>query len=294
MGTALRSLSPRLRADAMLLTTAIIWGSAFVAQRVVAVETNVFIYNGLRFFVGALALTPLLRREKSASSQGLWGVVGVGAILFAAAAFQQFGLRYTTAGNAGFITGLYVVFIPLFLAMGTRRLPAPVVWGASSTAVLGLFLLSTGGELQVNPGDALELAGAALWALHVIWVGRLVRTIPVVRLSVGQYLVCGALNLAVGLLSDPAPWGGMLAASWSILYVGLFSVGIGYTFQAAGQREAPPADAAILLNGEAVFAAMFGWLLLDERLTGVQILGAALIFAAMLLAQAPRLRRNRT
>jgi drug/metabolite transporter (DMT)-like permease len=282
----------RLKADLTLLVVALVWGSAFVVQRIAAVEVGIFLFNGLRFLVGALALLPLAwitarrqRRLPALQSQELAGVALLGVLLFTAAALQQWGLQYTTAGNAGFITGLYVVFVPIFLAFGWQRWPRPAVWPAALLAAVGLFLLSTEGHFALAFGDSLELAGAVIWAFHVILIGHLVQRMEVLYLAVGQYVVCGLLSLLVGAFSETGMLAGLAAGWWAILYTGLLSVGLGYTLQAIGQKVAPPADAAILLSAEAAFAALFGWLILQETLTPLQILGCLLIFSGMLLAQ---------
>ncbi len=291
----------RLQAAGVLLLVSLIWGSAFVAQRIAAQQAGIFFFNGLRFLLGALVLLPLYFRRNPRRSpnqptfpsdrQQLAGVALAGSLLFLGAAFQQWGLRYTTAGNAGFITGLYVVLIPVFLALGWRRWPRPIVWMAALMAAAGLYFLSTGGKLAFNAGDGLELLGAVMWAFHVILIGSLVRKLSVLLLAIGQYAVCGALNLFAGLLFEmqPAILSGLIEAWWAVLYTGVLSVGLGYTLQAAAQRVAAPADAAIILSSEAVFAAAFGWLLIGEALAPLQILGCVLMLASMLLAQLPAL-----
>jgi drug/metabolite transporter (DMT)-like permease len=276
----------RLRADLALLLVAIVWGSAFAAQRLAADQINAFIFNGLRFLLGALVLLPLTWHRWKRIDRREWiGVALVGSVLFAGAAFQQLGLRYTTAANAGFVTGLYVVLIPLILALGWREPPRRVIWPASLLAATGMFLLSTGGTISLKLGDVLELAGACMFAMHVILIGILVRKVDVLQLAVSQYLVCGSLSMLVGLGLGGSSSGSLASAWWAIAYTGIFSVGLGYTLQARSQKIAPPADAAILLSLEAVFAALFGWLLLDERLSALQLLGCGLMFSAMLLAQ---------
>jgi len=282
------SQAQRLKADSLLLLAAFIWGISFVAQRVAALNMGVYAFTGLRFLLGALVLLPFAWRRSSFShlrGRDLQGILMAGLLLFGGAALQQSGMRFTTASNAGFITGLYVVFIPLILVIGGLERPRRAVWLAAICAAAGLFLLSTGGQFRLAPGDALVLVSAVLWASHVIWVGRLVQRLDPLEIAIGQYLVCGGLGLVVSLLSE----GNVLpqaAAAWvAVLYTGLFSVAIGYTLQLVGQRVAPPADAAILLNLEAVVAALTGWLVLDERLSAVQLLGCGLILAGMLLAQ---------
>jgi drug/metabolite transporter (DMT)-like permease len=282
----------RLQADLALLSVAAIWGSAFVVQRLAAVEVGVYLFNGLRFLLAALVLAPLAAtrvltgpKMPGISRRSLPGVVLVGLLLAGAAALQQAGLQYTTAGNAGFITGLYVVLIPVFLALFWRQRLRRTIWLAALLAVIGLYLLSTGGELRLNRGDLLELAGAVLWALHVIFTGRLVQRLDVLHFAVGQYLVCGLVSLALGLIFEAQTLPALVEYSWAIAYAGLISVGLGYTLQAVGQRIAPPADAAILLSLEAVFAALAGWIFLGEILTPLQLLGCGVMLAGMLLAQ---------
>ena len=281
----------RLKADLTLLLAATIWGTAFVAQRTAAQSSGVFLFNGLRFLLGALVLLPFVIRERSThppktlQRQDLAGILVAGLLLFTAGTLQQMGLQYTTAGNAGFITGLYVVFIPIFLAVVSKQNLRGTTWAASLLAALGLFLLSTGGRMRLALGDALVLASAVMFALHVIWIGRLVQRMDVLPLAAGQYLVTAVVSLGIGALVEfdlPA----VITNAWlPILYTGIFSIGLGYTLQAIGQRLAPPADAAILLCMEAPIAAISGWLLLGESLAAIQLAGAGLMLAGMLLAQ---------
>lgn len=286
----------RLKADLYLLLTALIWGSAFVAQRVAALSMGAYLFNGLRFLVGALVLLPLVwrkpRRDGWLNRRDGLGIAIAGLLLFIGISFQQVGLRYTTASNAGFITGLYVVFIPLIIAigwtgrrLGKTRLPRPSVWLASFLAAAGLFLLSTQGHLQLAPGDKLVLVCAVLFAFHVIWIGQLVQHLDVLHVAIGQSLVCGLLSLAVAFFAEGGAFPQGFTAWWAIAYTGILSAGVGYTLQAVGQRVAPAADAAIILSMEAVFAALSGWLVLGERLSALQLLGCGLMLAAMILAQ---------
>lgn len=279
----------RLGADLTLLLVAAIWGSAFVAQRVAAQQVGTYLFNGLRFLLAVLVMLPLARvntsRAQRITRRDWLAVALAGLMLFLGATFQQLGLRHTTAGNAGFITGLYVVLIPIMLAVVGRQRPRRQVWVASLLAAGGLFLLSTGGTLRLAPGDALELFGAFMWALHVIWIGKLVQRLPVMPLAIGQNLACGLLSLGASALSENNTLQ-MLGSAWfPLIYTGIFSIGVGYTLQASAQRLAPPADAAIILSLEAVFAALGGWLWLDERLTALQLVGCALMMGGMLLAQ---------
>jgi drug/metabolite transporter (DMT)-like permease len=298
----------RLWADLALLMVALIWGVAFVIQRIAAAEVQAFVFNGIRFLVGALVILPFaftraVRRagpgEMGWKTGGLMprkylpGVLLAGLLLASGAAFQQIGLKYTTASNAGFITGLYVVLIPIFLTFGGRRKPPrPVVWIAALLSAFGLFLLSTGGQIQVNRGDILVMFSAVFWAFHVILIDWMVQRVEVMQFAVGQYLVCGLASLGLGLYLEPGALQPALS-NWRLLaYMGVISVGIGYTLQAAGQRVAPPADTAIILSMEAVFAALGGWLFLGESLAPLQLLGCGIILLGMLLAKSEVILRQ--
>jgi len=290
------AVTPRLRADLLLFLAAVIWGTAFVAQRLASASIGAFSFNGLRFLLAALVLLPFaLRAWKPPGTKGWAGMGLLGVLLVVAAAFQQLGIAYTTAANAGFITGLYVVLIPIFLSIFWRQPPRTALWPAALLAGAGMFLLSTGGRLTpLNQGDALELAGAVVWAFQVIVLGKLVRFIPPVQAAAGMNLVCGVISLGVGLAVEGPLLPALAQSAWAVAYTGVFSVAIGFTLQAIGQKEAPPADAAILLSLEALFAALFGWLLLNELLTWVQWSGCMLMLAGMLLAQWDAFRSNET
>lgn len=276
----------RLTADLMLLAAALAWGSTFVPCKIAAASLDLFLFNGLRFLVGAvLVLTITGRRIRSLSRREIGGGILVGLVLFAAAAFQQAGLSFTTAGKAGFITGLYVVLVPFLLTVVWRQWPGWAAWGASVLAAVGLFLLSAEGRLVLAPGDSLVLLGAALYALHVILIGQMVRWADPLRLATVQFLACGLTNLPLGLTVGRASLIQLPSAWWAIVYTAVFSIGVGYTFQTIAQRHAPPTDAAVILSLEAVFAAVFGWLLLGEYLTFIQLVGCGLMLSGMLLAQ---------
>ncbi len=280
-----------LQSDLLLLLTATIWGFAFVAQRLGMAHVGPFTFNGVRFALGALALLPLIARNRAGGwrpalplRRVLLGGGVVGAVLFGGASLQQVGLVYTTAGNAGFITGLYVVIVPLLGLLWHQRVGAGT-WIGALMAAAGLYLLSITEGFTMAYGDLLELAGALVWAGHVLLIGWLSPRMDPVELACGQFAVCGLLSLAVALMLEPISFSGITAAALPILYGGLFSVGIAYTLQVVAQRHARPAHAAILLSLEAVFAALGGWLILDETLTPRALCGCALMLAGMLLSQ---------
>ncbi len=276
----------RFKADLTLLLVSVIWGSAFVAQRVAGRMNSVYLFNGVRYLLAALVVLPFVGRNSISSyprTQYKWMFIA-GFILFIGSALQQVGVVYTTAGNAGFITALYVVLVPIVLFVGWRERLHWLSLAAVGMAVGGAYLLSTGGRFEVRVGDALELAGALFWAFHVVILGKFASQFESKSFSVGQLAVCGLLNLLVGLFVEKS-----LPLNWSLLaaiaYTALFSLGLCYTLQIWAQRHTPPADAALILSLESVFAVLAGWLLLGETLVTIQIFGCALIFAAVLLSQ---------
>lgn len=277
----------RLKADLTLLIISVIWGTAFVAQRVAGQMGSVYLFNGARYLLAALAVLPFVGQianlTKLPRNQFQWMFLA-GFLLFLASALQQVGLVYTTAGNAGFITSLYVVLVPIVLFSLWRERLRGLSVVAVGIAVVGAFLLSTAGRFEIRAGDALELVGALFWAFHVVVLGKFASRFESISFSVGQLAVCGLLNLGVGAFVETS-----LPLNWplvgAILYTALFSLGLCYTLQVWAQRHTPPADAALILSLESVFAVLAGWWLLDERLEAIQVLGCVLIFAAVLLSQ---------
>ncbi len=288
-----------LKADAVLLLAAAIWGAAFVAQRAAMQDMGPLGFNGIRFALGALVLLPIIwvRRPAVASDSArerrlYWrGGLLAGSVLFVGASLQQVGLVYTTAGKAGFITGLYVICVPILgLAIG-QRTPA-LTWLGAGLAAVGLYLLSISGRPTVNPGDVLVLACAVVWAVHVLIIGRISPRTDPLRLAAVQFTVTALLSLGAAICFERNTLAGLSAARWSILYGGICSVGIAYTLQVVGQRTAPPGHAAILLSFEAVFAALTGGWLLGEVLGRRELLGCAVMLAGILVSQLRRVSRR--
>jgi len=279
----------RLRAELLLLLVALLWGSAFVAQRLGMEQVGPFAFNTARFAVGALTLIPVLgwRRLRAIRRAELGGGAILGLLLFAAASFQQIGLIWTTAGKAGFITGLYVVIVPLLLAVTWQEWAGWMSWLCAGLATVGLFLLSAQVNFRLAPGDGWVLGSAVIWALHVIGIGRIAPGRDPLRLALVQFAICSLLSFPSGLLLEPGTWPGLLLAAPAVLYAGVVSIGLGYTGQVVAQRHTKPTHAAIILSLESVFAALFGWLMLEETLSPQQLAGCALMLAGMLLAQLP-------
>jgi drug/metabolite transporter (DMT)-like permease len=285
-----------IKSDALLLLTAVIWGFAFVAQRMGMGYVGPFTFNGVRFALGSLVLLPFILRNRllqnSADTVGpcpdiktiaLGGSLA-GIALFSGASLQQVGLVYTTAGNAGFITGLYVVIVPI-LGLFWGHQPRFGTWLGAGLAAVGLYFLSITEGFTISFGDFLELLGAFFWAGHVLLLGWLSPRIESLKLAFFQYVVCSLLSLTTAAVWEVITVSGILQAAVPILYGGVCSVGVAYTLQVVAQRNAHPAHAAILLSLEAVFAAIGGWLVLNEIMTARGLLGCALMLAGMMLSQ---------
>lgn len=280
------------RANLLLMTAAAIWGFAFVAQRVGMEHLRPFTFNAARFVLGTLVLLPLLplsgRRAAGEAVAGrretLRASLLTGLVLFTAATLQQYGMVSTTAGKAGFITSLYVVFVPVLGLLVGQRV-SRFAWAGVGLAAAGLYLLSAKGPLSLAPGDGLVLLCAVFWAVHVQLVGACVRRVPALRLAVGQFAVAAALSAAGAALFDTFSWPALRAVAVPVLYAGVISIGIAFTLQVAGQKHARPTDAAIILSFESVWAAIGGGLLLGEVLGMRELTGCALILGGVVVAQ---------
>ena len=284
-----------LKADILLLITAIIWGAAFVAQRVGMDFMGPLTFNAVRFALGAAALVPLIRRiDREKKKDGTYqnvdkksfikGSLIAGGALFMGATFQQWGLVYTTAGNAGFITGLYVVFVPIMGLFFKQKTGLPT-WIGAVLAVIGMYLLSVNEGFHIEMGDLLVLVCAVFFAGHVVVISLLSSKIDPVKFAAGQFVVCSAFSFIGAFSFETMTFAGIWAGIVPILYGGLMSVGVAYTLQVVAQQEAKPAHAAIILSLESVFAALAGWVLLGEILTTQALIGCGLMLCGMLLSQ---------
>jgi len=274
-----------MKANTLLLLAAIIWGFAFVAQRAGMEHVGPFAFNAVRFALGGLVLLPLvLVNRPTRMKTVLLGGGLAGGVLFLAASLQQAGVIYTTAGKAGFITGLYVIMVPI-LGLLWRQRVGRGVWLGAILAVVGLYLLGDIGNLDVALGDWLVLGSAFFWAVHVHAIGWLASRIDAIPLACCQFLTCSALSLAAMLLVEEPTIQGLCDAALPILYAGFLSTGVAYTLQVVAQRDVHPAHAAIILSLEAVFAVAGGWLILGETLSWWGLLGCALMLAGMMLSQ---------
>jgi len=283
-----------LRADAVLLLVAVIFGVGFVVQKSAmdgASAIGPMSFSGIRLLMGGLVLVPFLGLGKrmrparlASEAHQRRGMLAAGVLLAAGAILQQWGLVYTQAGVAGFVTGLYVVFVPMLgLIIGYRV--HRLTWIAASLAVLGLYFLSVSGRPQLNPGDWLILAGAVCWAAQMLVIGWIAPAMDPMRLATGQNLVGGVLACAVALCLETTTLEQIQAVGWELAYSGPIAIGLAFFLQILAQRDAPPAHTAILLSMEAVFSAVAGWMFLHEHMTGVMFIGCGIVLLAMLVAQ---------
>ncbi|WP_374683486.1 DMT family transporter [Accumulibacter sp.] len=284
----------RAQANLLLLAVALIWGSAFVAQAAGMVGVGPLTFTGIRFLLGTAVVAPLawrewrllaMRRAQPLPRDAL-GIGVLGLLLMLGAVFQQIGITSTTVTNAGFLTALYVPLVPL---LGWLLLRTPAhwsVWPTSLGCLAGTWLLSGAQSVDLVVGDLWVMASSVFWALHVIFVGRIAERLHAPFLiAAGQFLVCGLLSLLCAAPSETLTRDGLALAALPIAYAGLVSVGIGYTTQVVAQRYAQPADAAIILSAETVFAAMFGFLLMGDRLNAEGIAGCVLILVCIVAVQ---------
>jgi len=291
----------RLRANTLLLLAALIWGSAFVGQSLGMVGVGPLTFTGVRFVLGALVVAPLAWREWQAlraaglspgRAEALW-VVLLGSLLCIGVVMQQVGLMTTSVTHAGFLTALYVPLVPLLAWTFQRQLPHWSVWPAAAGCLLGVWLLTGASLTSLAAGDWWVLASALPWAVHVLLVGQVANRLRgAYLLACGQFAVCGLVSGALGLATEHLDPAGLRLAAGAIAYTGVLSVGVGFTLQVIAQRHAQPADAAIILSSETVFAALFGAWFMGDRLSATGLLGCALILACILAVQILPQRRQ--
>jgi drug/metabolite transporter (DMT)-like permease len=290
----------RVQANTLLLLAGAIWGAGFIAQSTAMETLGPIWFIGLRFAVATLVAVPFALWEKSHTNgpvrpNDIGGFVLTGLALFAAAAFKQVGLLTTTVTNSGFLTGLYVVFTPILTVLLLRRRPHWVIWPAALLASCGIFLLSGGTFAALTLGDVLTIICAVLWSVQMICVGVFSgRSGRPIALSLIQFSVCAVLGCVAGLLFEPISLEAIRGALPEILYAGFFSSGLAFIFQNVAQRYTTAPQAAIFLSSEALFAALFGVLLLGETISPAGYVGCAIIFVAMLAVELlPALLRDR-
>lgn len=290
----------RIQANLLLLLAAAIWGGGFVAQSTAMKAIGPFWFIGLRFMIAAIAVLPfmLLETRKAGvktTPRHLKLYLLIGLALFGGATTQQIGLQTTTVTNSSFITGLYVVIVPLIAVVFLRRSPHWIIWPGAIMAVSGIYLLSGGQLSALTTGDLLTVVCAIFWAGQITLAGITVsETGRPLALSTAQFAITGICALAVAVVIEPISWAAVWAAAPEILYVGIFSSGVAFSLQIIGQRYTTSSQAAIFLSSEALFGASLGALLLGETMPPLGYAGCALMFAAILLVEVvPEIARRR-
>lgn len=300
-------MSKKLKSDIMLLITAIIWGSAFVAQKAGTV-LEPFTYNGIRMLIGGLVLIPVIflfkklkkedpqavaltEEEKKAEKKTLLiGGLSCGVVLCIASSLQQFGMFFDTdAGKTGFITSLYIVIVPI-LGLFLHKKVKPVIWFCVALGAIGFYLLcmaGKGGSFALTTGDMFVLLCAVAFSCHILVVDYFAPKCDGIKLSCIQFLTSGIIGIICMLIFESPVLADILDCWLPILYCGVFSSGIAYTLQVLGQEHAEPSVASLILSLESVFAVLFGVLLASESLTLYEGLGCVVIFIAVVISQVP-------
>ena len=275
----------------MLWVTSAIWGFAFVAQRAGMEFIGPFTFNGIRFLLGSASLLPLIfwqryKQKQPVEKSGnlIAGSLLAGTVLFIGASLQQAGMVYTEAGKAGFITGFYVVLVPLIGVLIGQHI-TKLLWTGAIIALAGLYLLTINGPFILQKGDILILVSALFWAAHVQLISKLVDSHAALPLSALQFAVCGGLSLATAGMFEKITIESIFQAAIPLLYGGFFSVGIAYTLQVVAQQHVHPAYASIILSFETVFAVVGGFLILNEMMSLRNLAGCLLMLAGIVIVQ---------
>lgn len=302
----------KLKNALLLLLTATIWGVAFVAQRIGMDHVGPFTFNTVRSIIGGLVLLPviyLLDLGQASSQDGgpsvsgaadkgvgteiknkkdlLLGGVSCGILLCAASNFQQFGVKYSTVGKAGFITACYIILVPV-LGLFFKKKCSPAIWGAVAMATAGLYLLCMEGDrFSISKGDLLLLICAVLFSFHILVIDHFSPLADGVKLSCIQFFVCGLLSAAAMLVFERPVLSDILAAWMPILYAGIMSCGVAYTLQIVGQKGMDPTISSLILSLESSISVLAGWAILGQRLNGYQLAGCGAMVVAIVLAQLP-------
>lgn len=288
----------------LLFLAALIWGVAFVAQSVGMEYVGPFTFNGSRFLLGGLVLTPVAlirevryrkgkayqslsaKEKKTYGATTLLGGLCCGIAIFVASSFQQIGMQYTSVGKAGFITALYIVLVPI-LGIFLKKKVAPVVWLGVVLGAIGSYFLCITESFTINSGDLLIFACAVCFSFHILIIDYFAPKADGVSLSCLQFWFSGIVSMVIAFLSESPEMDAILQAAGPILYAGIMSCGVAYTLQILGQKRMNPAIASLILSLESVVSVLAGWLFLQEMMTKRQLIGCALVFGAVILAQIP-------
>ncbi len=286
----------------MLVLTAFIWGTAFVAQSVGMDYLEPFTFNGVRSLIGGAALIPCIAilqmingkdegKVSESRKELVAGGTACGLLLFAASSLQQIGIQYTTAGKAGFITAFYIVIVPVF-GIFLRKKIGYKIWTAVVMALLGLYFLCMTEQFSVGKGDILIFACALVFSVHILVIDYFSPRVDGVKMSCIQFFVCGIASLPFMFLLETPRVEAMVNGLMPLLYAGVLSCGVAYTLQIIGQKNVNPAIASLILSLESCFSVLAGWAVLGERLSVRESIGCVLMFGAIILAQLPDKKRS--
>lgn len=293
-----------LKNSLLLLLTAAIWGVAFVAQSVGMDYVGAFTFNSVRSLIGAVVLLPVIwflnrqnppvkqsEKEKTSGRKTLFiGGTACGTALFLASNFQQFGIKYTTVGKAGFITACYIVIVPI-LGLFLKRKCSSYIWTAVIMALIGLYLLCITDGFSIGKGDLLVLICAFLFSFHILIIDHFSPKVDCVKMSCIQFLVAGILSGILAIIFENPDFTGIAAAWIPILYAGVMSCGVAYTLQIVGQKGMNPTVASLILSLESCISVLAGWIILGQSLSMREIIGCIIMFAAIILAQLPEKKK---
>ncbi|MDL2218630.1 DMT family transporter [Christensenellaceae bacterium OttesenSCG-928-M15] len=284
-----------LRNSLLLLLTATIWGFSFVAQSVGMDYVGPLTFNGVRCILGGVVLLPLVFRQRAVNKKSgvtynrrtlIIGGVLCGLFLCAASTLQQYGILYTTVGKSGFITAFYIVLVPIF-GIFLKKKTTPLIWGSVAIALVGLYLLCINEALSVNIGDLLTLLCAVLFTGHILVIDHFSPKADGVALSCIQFFTSGVILVIAALIFESPTIANILSAWAPILYAGVLSCGVAYTLQIIAQKNMNPTVASLILSLESCISVLAGWLILGQSLTTRELIGCAIMFAAIILAQLP-------
>ncbi len=292
-----------LKNSLLLLLTATIWGVAFVAQSVSMDYIGGFTFNAIRNIIGAITLVPVIlifSKQDPAADQNpadrqkarktlITGGICCGILLCLASNFQQFGIKYTTVGKAGFITACYIIIVPI-IGIFLKKKCSPFIWIAVLLSLGGLYLLciSPGEGFSIGKGDTLVLICAVVFSFHILTVDHFSPLVDGVKMSCIQFLVCGILSGIPALIFENPNITNILQAWMPILYAGILSCGVAYTLQIVGQKGMNPTVASLIMSLESCISVIAGWLILGQNLSSREIFGCVLMFGAIVLAQLPQ------
>lgn len=303
--TYMNTHTTSLKNSLLLLLTAAIWGIAFVAQSVGMDYVGAFTFNSVRCLIGAVVLLPVIYilgrqkpcrklsgKEKTDERKILFtGGAACGTALFLASNFQQFGIKYTTVGKAGFITACYIVIVPV-LGIFLKKKCSPYIWAAVIMALIGLYLLCITDGFSIGKGDLLVLICAFLFSFHILVIDHFSPKTDGVKMSCIQFLVAGILSGIPAVILESPKLSNITAAWLPILYAGVMSCGVAYTLQIIGQKGMNPTVASLILSLESCISVLAGWALLGQRLSLREIIGCIIMFTAIILAQLPQKRES--